>query len=209
MEELLSCQSPAVGPQNIRQKISRRPLQPRNFLVDPIDDQLKTNSKPKRIEISLAGDSDKENRLITSTPSKNVSLDASLAEELSSIRKKLERLRLEKEKTEKKLREKDLLLDMHLMELQRRGESQKQVEIMVEKLLALKKLQFSCIRITPIQSLREKEQEKKLKEVQLHSKEMKSDERECANAMEREKFVDRKPELDPSADEVPEKAPDS
>ncbi|XP_042512487.1 uncharacterized protein LOC122087421 [Macadamia integrifolia] len=218
---LLSCQSPAVGNRNFRQKISRKPLQPRNFLVDPIDDQVKKNPKPKctEIEISLAGDSDKENRLITATPPNIGSFDTSLAEELSAIRKKLERLRFDKEKTQKKLREKDLVLEMNMLELQRRGEAQKQLEVMVEKLLAMKKLQSTCMRITPIQSLREKEQEKKLKEVQSHSQEMKSeekecalemksDERECAIDMKGKESIDKNPELGPSADEIPEKATD-
>ncbi|KAJ4970139.1 hypothetical protein NE237_003238 [Protea cynaroides] len=209
MEDLLSCQSPIIGTQNIRQKIGRKPLQPRNFLVNPIDDQTKTNPKPKWVDISLAGDSDKENRLITITPHKIGSFDSSLAEELSAIKRKLERLRLEKEKTEKKLRQKDLVLQMHMLDLQRRDEAQKQLEIMIEKLMVLKKLQSTCMRTTPIQSLRQKEQDKKLQEVQLNSQEMKSEEKECA--MEREEYVDKNPELDPLADddEVPEKALDS
>ncbi|KAJ0027479.1 hypothetical protein Pint_35083 [Pistacia integerrima] len=78
------------------------------------------------------------------------------------MRKKLERLRLDKEKTEKMLNERDTMLDMQMKELQYRGDTQKMLEIEVDRLYRLKELKSYCLRISSIRSLREKEQEKRI-----------------------------------------------
>lgn len=61
------------------------------------------------------------------------------------MRKKLERLRLDREKTEKMLRERDLVLESQMKEIERRGEVQKTLEIEVDKLYRLKQLHISCM----------------------------------------------------------------
>ncbi|OMP06332.1 hypothetical protein CCACVL1_01626 [Corchorus capsularis] len=101
------------------------------------------------------------------TPTKKVvevetlDFDSSLAEELSAIRKKMERLRLDKEKTEKMLKDRDALLQFQMKELQERGQIQKQFEIEVDRLFRLKELKSYCMRISPIKSLRERQQDDK------------------------------------------------
>ena len=92
---MLTVQSPFSG----KLKSGRRPLQPKNSPATAVvNNNVKLNLK-LGIEISLTDNSNKENQLIYTTPTKMESLDPSLAEELSAHREKLDRLRLEKEKT--------------------------------------------------------------------------------------------------------------
>lgn len=90
------------------------------------------------------------------TPTKNETFDASLDEELSAIRKKLERLRLDKESTEKKLKERDLMLEAWMKDFEQRGEAHQELEIEVDRLFRLKELKASCVRVSPIRSPIEK-----------------------------------------------------
>ncbi|KAL4310017.1 hypothetical protein GQ457_01G035910 [Hibiscus cannabinus] len=83
---------------------------------------------------------------------------ASLAEELSGLRKKMERLRLDKEKTEKMLDGMDGVLLLQMKEMEERGQIQRQLEIQVDRLFRLKELKSYCMRISPLKSLREKQQ---------------------------------------------------
>lgn len=55
----------------------------------------------------------------------------SLADDLNAIREKLERLRLDKEKSEKMLRERELMMEMKMKEIDQRSEIQKVLEIEV------------------------------------------------------------------------------
>ncbi|KAF2306629.1 hypothetical protein GH714_019904 [Hevea brasiliensis] len=104
-------QSPVTGDQKLRPNCGRKPLQPRNSLANPVTEIQILKPKKEWIEIPLASESNKENHhpICTATPTKLViePLDASLAEELSAIRKKIERLRLDRQKTEKMLNERE------------------------------------------------------------------------------------------------------
>ncbi|RZC77959.1 hypothetical protein C5167_002157 [Papaver somniferum] len=175
----------------MKQKNGRTPLQLKNIPANPItDDGVKSKGKGKSewIEISLTGKenyfnvmekvekNNKDLEITQSTNNDNVpikieSFDSSLAEELGVIRKKLERLRLEKERTEKMLREMDLVLDMEMKEMEMRGKMQKELEMEVVKLQRLNELRSFCMRATRIQSLREIEEAKKIKESQLKEEE--------------------------------------
>ncbi|KAI3874706.1 hypothetical protein MKX03_015183 [Papaver bracteatum] len=177
----------------MKQKNGRTPLQLKNIPVNPItDDGVKSKGKGKSewIEILLTGKenyypinvmkkvekNNKDLEIIQSNNNDNVtikieSFDSSLAEELGVIRKKLERLRLEKERTEKMLREMDLVLDMEMKEMEMRGKMQKELEMEVVKLQRLNELRSFCMRATRIQSLREIEEAKKIKESQLKEEE--------------------------------------
>ncbi|XP_059642276.1 high mobility group B protein 6 [Cornus florida] len=157
---MLKIQSPLAGNQIQRPKSGRKPLQPKNFPANPIGNHVKPKPKPEWIEISLISDSNKENH----PPTKISSFDTSLAEELSAIREKLERLRFDKEKTEKMLKERDLMLEMNMKELEKRGEMQQQLEIEVDRLFRLKELKTSCMRTSSIRSLREKDHERKIRD---------------------------------------------
>ncbi|XAR55727.1 hypothetical protein NMG60_11035908 [Bertholletia excelsa] len=164
---MLTAQAPfsAATEQMDRPKTDRKPLQPRNSAANvPIN--YRFNSSPKTnlkwIDASLADDSNKENRRLSHTkPAKIESFDASLAEELDAIRQKLERQRIDRNKTEMMLRKKDLVLDTKFEELIKRGEVQKQLEIEVDRLFRLKELKSLCVRTSPVRSLREKEQSRK------------------------------------------------
>ncbi|CAN4098638.1 unnamed protein product [Withania somnifera] len=188
--------APSPLPDN---QIRRKPLQPKNTPATPLTSNPK--QPEKRIEISVTQNSNKENlHPDFSTPKKATNpisciqaepFDSSLAEELSAIREKLERLKSDKEKTEKMLKERDLLLDLQMKEILNRGEIQKQLELEVDRLFRLKELQLSCMqKISPIRTLREKVEEKKIKGD--HLKELNYDE-------EDEIMTDSSSDKDPSA----------
>lgn len=67
-------------------------------------------------------------------------LNSSLAEELNAARMKTERLRLDKEKTEKMLKEREALLLLQMKEIEERGQIQRHLEIQVDRLFRLKEL---------------------------------------------------------------------
>ncbi|THG00465.1 hypothetical protein TEA_006895 [Camellia sinensis var. sinensis] len=96
------------------------------------------------ISISLINDSNKENpHLVNAAPAKIESIDVSLAEELSAICQKIERLRLDREKTEKMPRERHLVMEANLKEMVKRGEVHKLLEIEADRLFWLKELKSS------------------------------------------------------------------
>ncbi|KAG4180224.1 hypothetical protein ERO13_A10G153400v2 [Gossypium hirsutum] len=156
----------------------RKPLQPKNTAAADVNFVvvMKEGSKTKQVKSKpkqdhrLDNDSNKENLnhhpvTVYATPTKkkkkveaSLDLDSSLAEELSAMRKRLERLRLDKEKTEKMLKEREAVLDSQLKEMEDRGLFQKQLEIEVDRLFRLKELKSYCMRISPIKSLRERQQ---------------------------------------------------
>ncbi|KAG6769655.1 hypothetical protein POTOM_025311 [Populus tomentosa] len=166
---MLKLQSPLTGDENLRQKSCRKPLQPKNSPVTPMTQVQILKTKQEWIEFSVVKDSNKENHPIyTTTPTKSIiePLDSSLAEELSAIKKKLERLRLDRERTEKMLKEREMVMDLQMKELEQRGEVQKRLEIQVDILYRLKELQSYSMIFSPIRTLREKEHEKKISGVQ-------------------------------------------
>ncbi|XP_004492569.1 uncharacterized protein [Cicer arietinum] len=155
----MQMQTPTTIAPKVRPRSGRTPLQPKNT---PAALTLLLPAKPKPkpdqscFEITLIQDTDKENRDIVATPP----LETSLAEELSAIKKKLERLKADKEKTEKTLKEREEMLDMKMKEMEERGQIQKNLEIQVDRLFRLKELKYRCMRVSPIRTLREKEHEK-------------------------------------------------
>ncbi|KAL4310428.1 hypothetical protein GQ457_01G035880 [Hibiscus cannabinus] len=102
---------------------------------------------------------------------------ASLAEELSGLRKKMERLRLDKEKTEKMLKGREGVLLLQMKEMEERGQIQRQLEIQVDRLFRLKELKSYCMRISPLKSLREKQQRGGWNINELPSLEIRQDEK--------------------------------
>ncbi|KAF7144741.1 hypothetical protein RHSIM_Rhsim04G0114700 [Rhododendron simsii] len=84
------------------------------------------------------------------TPTKIELIDVSPAEELSSICLKFERMRLDKEETEKILRERDLAMEVGMKELVERGEIQKMLEIEVDGLFKLKELKKAHCRCASV-----------------------------------------------------------
>ncbi|XP_009590005.1 uncharacterized protein LOC107786111 isoform X1 [Nicotiana tabacum] len=160
--------SPFPDNQIHRPKSGRKPLQPKNTNTPAIPNN---HPKPKTLQligISLTQNSNKENlhpkrENAVLCIQAEVPFDSSLAEELSAIREKLERLRIDREKTEKMLKERNLMLDLQMKELFNRGELQKELELEVDRLFRLKELRLSCMqKISPIRTLREKEEEKKM-----------------------------------------------
>ncbi|CAN1772021.1 hypothetical protein LINPERHAP1_LOCUS12081 [Linum perenne] len=161
-------ESPLTGDQQPRLKSGRKPLQPKNSLTES-EIQI---SKPTRI-----GNENKENNqhhsyqqqqqqqpLICSTPpaSKLAELtDSSLADELTAMRKRMESLRLDAEKTEQMLKERGKALDLQMKTLEARGVAQIMLELEVDRLYRFKELHsYSMQKISPVRSLRDKEQEK-------------------------------------------------
>ncbi|KAG7549075.1 hypothetical protein ISN45_Aa06g000140 [Arabidopsis thaliana x Arabidopsis arenosa] len=118
----------------------RKALQPKNIFETPKEDAFVV--KPKAAEL-------KENLI-----------DASLAEELSAFKKKLERQREDRERTEKLLKERDGAMEVQMSHLLQRGETQKSLEIQVDRLFRLKELHAYSSKISPIRSLRAKEHER-------------------------------------------------
>ena len=134
---------PVAGTQKLRTKIGRKPLRPRNISADL--DSVQIKAKPEWIEISRVADSNKENHPVYVTPVKMESFDASLAEELSAVRKRRERLKIEGDKVEKMLRERDLVMEMWMKEVKQRGEEQKKLEMEVDRLYRLKELRSAVV----------------------------------------------------------------
>lgn len=104
------------------------------------------------IEISLTDNSNKRifiqnsqlrERKSQSALRQNIRFESSLAEELSAICKNLEKLRIDREKTEKMLKERNLLLDLQIKEMLNKGELQKQLELEVDRFFQLKKFRLS------------------------------------------------------------------
>ncbi|KAK7340061.1 hypothetical protein VNO77_20753 [Canavalia gladiata] len=167
-------QTPTTGGPKLRPRSGRTPLQLKNSPADAIYPSSKPKPKPDQLcfEISLI---DKENRPIAAAIQPAQPLETSLAEELSAIKKKMERLRADKERTEKMLNEKQAMLDTKMMEMEQRGEIQKNLEIEVDRLFRLKELKYRCMRVSPMRTLREKEQEKIVNESPSLSEKVKTE----------------------------------
>ena len=134
--------TPTTGVPKLRPRSGRTPLQLKNSPADPIQPSAKLKSKPY-FEISLI---DKENNPIAAVAvPPAVPPETSLAEELSAVKKKLERMRADKERTEKMLNEKHAILDAKMKEMEERGEIQKNLEIEVDRLFRLKELKYRCM----------------------------------------------------------------
>ncbi|KAI8534596.1 hypothetical protein RHMOL_Rhmol10G0102600 [Rhododendron molle] len=140
-------------------KSGRKPLQPKNIQANPpAHHQLVNPNKPKPekwIEISLMDYLNKENNnnghmVYVATPTKIKSIDVSLVEELRAICLKLEWMRLDKEETEKMLRERDLAMEAGMKELVERGDIQKMLEIEVDRLFQLKELKNTHCRFSSL-----------------------------------------------------------
>nr|XP_043611250.1 golgin subfamily A member 6-like protein 1 [Erigeron canadensis] len=168
---MLTLQSPVTQTNLVRPKTGRRPLQPIKSQTN-IPQIEPTYRKASQIIEITNDDSNKENPGQKQTEKQNVGsvvedpvvrieqFEVSLADELIAIREKMERLRLDKEKTENMLKERELMMDLKMKEIEQRGEIQKVFEIEVDRLYRLNELRSLCNRILPIRSLREKEQEK-------------------------------------------------
>ncbi|KAK6943282.1 hypothetical protein RJ641_028659 [Dillenia turbinata] len=170
-------------------KLSRKPLVPKNFWENqklPNPPPLTKKSTPNPEKTSPFTDSNnKQNHppqppLQSKSPPPTTieSFDSSLAEELSVFKKKLERMRLEADKTERMLIERDMVLDLHMRELLIRGEVQKQLENEVDRLYRLNQLRSACMRVSPIPSLRDKLADRKAHQVPSpsHSQESRAEE---------------------------------
>ncbi|KAG6516257.1 uncharacterized protein LOC121971685 [Zingiber officinale] len=160
--------SPTDAPPPHRHR--RKPLQIKDINVST-DDALKSKSKPisMRIQRPMGLSFGKENHCPISPRKEEAELeydlaprDPSLAEELASVRKRRERLREEREKTEKELREKDLTMERWAMDLEKRAEEQRNMELELRLLIKLQDLRSSSSVLSPVQSLRDKEQKKNM-----------------------------------------------
>lgn len=134
----------------------RRPLQPRNVVQPPASE---FQQKPKLIAIRIprpiGGGAGKENCLFLSTkpelepelkPEKEEGLkETSLAEELAAIRKRRERLREERDWTEKELRNKDMMMQRWAMEMEKWAEEQRNLELELRLLIKLQDLRSSSM----------------------------------------------------------------
>ncbi|KAK6943356.1 hypothetical protein RJ641_024458 [Dillenia turbinata] len=171
-------------------KTLRKPLQPTNFWENqkpPNPPPLTKKSTPTPEKTSLFTDSNnKENHppqlhpqfKSPPPPTTIESFDSSLAEELCAFKKQLEKMRLETDKTETMLTERDMVLDLHMRELLIRGEVQKQLENEVDRLYRLNQLRSACMRVSPIRSLRAKLADRKTHQVPSpsHSQESRAEE---------------------------------
>ncbi|CAN6575962.1 unnamed protein product [Malus baccata var. baccata] len=162
MQALQSSVAGIAGNQIVRPKSGRTPLQPKNAPMTSTNSDLKI--KPVHQWIGVGDDSNKENRPMYATPVKIEAMDASLGEELSSIRKKMERMKSDREKTEKTLKERDMVMEIQMKELENRGQIQKMLETELDRIYRLNQLHVQSIKVSPIRSLREKEEEKKADE---------------------------------------------
>ncbi|KAL7136045.1 hypothetical protein ABFS83_10G002900 [Erythranthe nasuta] len=191
---MLAAQSQLSGYELIRatpKSSSRRPLQPKNVNQSETKAATTTSNLKPNPHHPAHHISNKENvphihsTTTTTTPTLvkkqppppiQPPFDASLADELSAIREKLERQKIDRDKNERLLKERGLMLDLHLKEILHRGELQKQLEIEVDRLYRLKEIKLACMRISGIRSLRDREQEKKMNHHHLNKPHIKTDE---------------------------------
>ncbi|KVI03223.1 hypothetical protein Ccrd_018482 [Cynara cardunculus var. scolymus] len=169
---MLTAQSPVTGNHLLRPNTGRRPLQPIKSPANVPPPLVDHSHQKPNLKLGWIEDSNKENPnqnekrnrssicSVAAVPVQIEQFEVSLAEELSAIREKMERLRLDKEKTEKMLREREVMMEMKMKDLDHRGQIQKVLEMEVDRLYRLNELRSLCNRILPIRSLREKEQEK-------------------------------------------------
>ncbi|GAB2300781.1 hypothetical protein Dimus_037738 [Dionaea muscipula] len=160
---MLAAEAPATAVHEIHHlKSGRKPLHPVSNIPAAAANGPRPNLKPipKQIKILTVNSLNKENNMAQAHQPPEY-LNSSLAEELSAVREKLERLRIDRERTEGMLRERDLVMDSQLKEVKRRGEVQKELEIEVDRLYRLKQLQLTCLqRMSPVRSLRAQAMEK-------------------------------------------------
>ncbi|KAF3330406.1 hypothetical protein FCM35_KLT03760 [Carex littledalei] len=161
----------------------RRPLQPKNLnsipsLETPLKKPKHLTQKTTTNQPLIQDNASKESHPIKPSVCKetvkkekrgNELREASLAEELEIVRKRREKLRLEREKTEELLTERDLVLERAMKEMERRAEEQNSIELEIYKFILLKDLRTSSMRVYPVQSLRMKEEEKKGRELSEES----------------------------------------
>ncbi|PWA51498.1 hypothetical protein CTI12_AA466300 [Artemisia annua] len=141
----------------VRPKTGRKPLQP----IKPTSNNIPFSQNPKQtLECVENANKENPNNGIVKKVQVFEQFEVSLADELNVMREKINRLRADKEKTEKMLKDRGLMMEMKMKELEQRGEVQKELEIEVDRLYRLNELKTLCNRILPIRSLRDKEQEK-------------------------------------------------
>ncbi|PIA49084.1 hypothetical protein AQUCO_01300142v1 [Aquilegia coerulea] len=152
-------------PKNKRGK-SRKALKPKdstsneaNILAgkissSPQSDLLDVSGKENQDALSLTSKRNKRGSKIVKE-SKN-----SFENELEEIQKKLEQMRIEKEKTEELLKDRDEMLKMKEEELENRGKEQEKLQMELKKLQKAKEFK-PTMSFPLVQSLREKEEDKK------------------------------------------------
>ncbi|CAL9189843.1 unnamed protein product [Musa hybrid cultivar] len=140
----------------------RKPLQPRNFNLSTTAG-LQPKPKPiaLRIPPPIRGSPGKENcPILPPEPEPEPEArprEASLAEELAAVRQMRDRLRADREKTEEVLRERDAVMQRWAVELEKRAEEQRNLELELRLLIKLQDL-ISCSMIpSSVQSLRHQE----------------------------------------------------
>ncbi|XP_077249601.1 high mobility group B protein 13-like [Tasmannia lanceolata] len=145
---------------------TRKPLKQKNTIENEANILAGTRLQPSPLPSVDAGKENQEGLSLLISPkkakpaSKPKDDKQSFAKELQEMRKKLVQMQLEKEKTEELLKERDELLKIKEEELENRGKEQEKLQLELKKLQKLK--EFKPTMSFPfVQSLREKEQEKK------------------------------------------------
>ncbi|XP_076893855.1 uncharacterized protein LOC143545980 [Bidens hawaiensis] len=180
---MLTVQSPVTETHLPWPKPTRRPLQPlksHSNIPPPPPNPRSINKDIQNEKIdrtSYPEPNGSPGPTVSAAPVQIEQFEVSLADELNAIREKMERLKADRERTEKMLNVREVMMEMKMKELEVRGEIQKVLEIEVDRLYRLNELRSVCNRILPIRSLREKEQEKikpdKLQGVKIEEREAK------------------------------------
>jgi hypothetical protein len=151
----------------------RRPLQPKNLnstpsLEAPPKKPKKLNQKNTTTRLLIQVDASKEicpiksnvciedlsickqalnvsEEAVKQEKQDDVLREASLAEELEIVRKRREKLRMEREKIEEMLKERELVLENAMKEMERRAEEQNNIELEIYKIILLKDLRTSSM----------------------------------------------------------------
>lgn len=143
---MLKLQSPVTRNHLARPKPGRRPLQPLKSPpnVPPLSIH---NTNCIQILQGFNKENPNQNRNKDVKTEETVQIEqfeVSLADELTAMREKMERLRADKEKTEKMLKQREVMMEMKMKELDQRGEIQKMLEIEVDRLYRLNELKSLC-----------------------------------------------------------------
>ncbi|CAA7398254.1 unnamed protein product [Spirodela intermedia] len=155
--------SPAIGILRSRHRSHRRPLQPKNTPSEPHRSSggVKRGQSPRTIQSSpedaIGG---KENRPQELSAGIDPA-DTSLGKELVAVRRRRERIRSERERTEKLLIERSRMLDTAMRKAEDRWEAQLKMEAELRQVIRLRELGPSPSRETNRERSRERERERR------------------------------------------------
>ncbi|XP_020597666.1 uncharacterized protein LOC110037375 [Phalaenopsis equestris] len=149
-------------------KPHRKPLRPKNFTANLATPEINS----KKPNLAIVERAEKENLEISGFDEEmNLFVeDASLSEELEGARLRTERLRLDRERGETKIREMEAAFERWMIGAERRLHDILVAEMDIRRLVRAKEHRASCLKSSAFMSLRAREEKKRWQVAQLQEK---------------------------------------